>query len=145
MAYVDDLAKLSDRAKEAEAHAASAQDKAKPDLERDASAARASSQASAEKLRGTAENGKGNSSDDWAGVQQRWNEHVAAVRAKIESKKEEHDAAAAERRAIGAEEDASFAIDFAYSAIDEADSAVLDALLARREADELAGRAGASA
>lgn len=143
MAYSDELAKLSDRVKEAEVHAAAAQDKAKADLERDASTARASSQANAEKLRETAEHRKGQISENWAGVQQKWNEHVATARAKIESKKAEHDVAEAERHAIGADEDASFAIDFAYAAIDEADSAVLDAVLARREADELAARAGA--
>jgi hypothetical protein len=37
-----------------------------------------------------------------------------------------------------AEADADLAIDYAYSAIEEAEYAVLDAILARREADEAA-------
>jgi hypothetical protein len=41
-------------------------------------------------------------------------------------------------RADIAEDDAVFAIDYAYAAIEEAEYAVLDASLARVEADELA-------
>ena len=44
-----------------------------------------------------------------------------------------------------AEDDAQFAIDFAYSAIVESEYAVLDATVARMEADELAGRSSEQA
>ena len=44
-----------------------------------------------------------------------------------------------------AEDDARFAIDFAYSAIGEAEYAVLDASLARMEADEQSEEAGKKA
>jgi hypothetical protein len=47
----------------------------------------------------------------------------------------------AESNAENAEEDASFAIDYAYAAIEEAEYAVLDAALARKQADELAASA----
>ena len=50
----------------------------------------------------------------------------------------EHDLQAAQRTAESAEEDAAFAIDYAYAAIDEAEYAVLDAALARMNADDLA-------
>jgi hypothetical protein len=50
----------------------------------------------------------------------------------------------AQSKADNAEDDAAFAIDYAYGAIEEAEYAVLDAALARMDADELAG-AGASA
>jgi hypothetical protein len=45
----------------------------------------------------------------------------------------------AQRTADGAEADADFAVDYALAAIEEAEYAVLDATLARMEADELAG------
>jgi hypothetical protein len=46
----------------------------------------------------------------------------------------------AEARAEGAEDDALFAIDYAYVTIEEAESAVLDAIVARNDANELAAR-----
>ena len=46
---------------------------------------------------------------------------------------------AAQRAADSAEDDAAWAIDYAYAAIDEADYAVLQAMLARMDADALAG------
>jgi hypothetical protein len=55
----------------------------------------------------------------------------------------EHDLDRANKRAENAEGDAAFAIDYAVAAIDEAEYAVLDAALARKEADELAGGASA--
>ena len=54
------------------------------------------------------------------------------------SRKEEIDLDKAQANAETAEGDASFAIDYAYAAIEEAEYAVLDAALARKEADELA-------
>src|SRR5271165_1423486 len=107
------LAKLSARAKEAETHAKAARDETKADLERDVSAARASSQAQAEKLRAKADASKGKISAGWAHLQRAWSEHIAKIRADIESKKTEHGS-------------------------DEAEYAVLDAALARMDADELA-------
>ena len=52
--------------------------------------------------------------------------------------KAEFNADTAEDRAAWAEADAELAIDYAYSAIEGAEYAVLDAILARREADEKA-------
>ena len=56
----------------------------------------------------------------------------------------EHDLHKAQHHADRAEEEARFAIDFAYSAVVEAEYAVLDAALARVEADDLSGRAPAA-
>ena len=47
-------------------------------------------------------------------------------------------------RADNAEDDAEFAIQYAVAAIDEAEYAVLDASLARKEAEELSDQAGAA-
>jgi hypothetical protein len=70
---------------------------------------------------------------------------VADVRSHVEAKKEQHDVRVAQRRAETAEADAEFAIDFAYSAVVDAEYAVLDAALARTEADDLAATTGATA
>jgi hypothetical protein len=145
MAASDQLAKLSVRAKEAETRTAAARDKAKADLEQDVSAARELAQADAKQLRATADASKGKISDWWTDVQGEWNEHVAAIRENIDSRKAEHGVDMAERRADNAEDDASFAVDFAYSAIEEAEYAVLDAALARVEADELSANSTATA
>jgi hypothetical protein len=63
----------------------------------------------------------------------------------VEGRKTEHDLHEAQRRADRAEDDARFAIDFAYSAIGEAEYAVLDASLARMEADEQSEEVGKKA
>ena len=141
----DELRKLSARAQEAETRAGSARDQAKADLEQDVDSARASTQARADELRATAAERKGSISAWWTDVQKSWDQHVADVRGHMETKKEQHDARVAQRRAETAEADAEFAIDFAYSTVVEAEYAVLDAALARKEADELASTAGATA
>jgi hypothetical protein len=137
MALSDELAKLATRAKQAETRAAAAQKKARNDLETDVSAARASASAQADKLRATAEAGEGKVSDWWSGVQKAWSEHVDAVRADIDDRKDKHDRAEARRAADDAEDDAQYAIDYAYAAVEEAEYAVLNAELARMESDQL--------
>jgi hypothetical protein len=141
----NELTKLSARAQEAENRAAGARDKARTDLEHDIGEARASAQAQADKLRATAEERRGSISAWWTDVQKSWDAHVAELRDRVETKKEEHDVHVAQRRAEHAEADAEFAIDFAYGAVVEAEYAVLDAALARMKAEELTERAGATA
>jgi hypothetical protein len=141
MALSDQLATLSQRAKEAEEHAAAARDKAAADIEMDREQARATADAQAEHLREAADEGKAKISDWWHDVQTNWDQHVATVRDNIESKKAELDSDRAGRKAEHAEDDAAFAIDYAAAAIVEAEYAVLDAELARKQADEVALRA----
>jgi hypothetical protein len=138
MAISDQLTKLAARAKALEDHAATAKDKARADLEHDVDMARDSAQQTADTLRDTAASGKGEVPSWWDGVQRSWDEHIAAVRDNVEEKKATHDRKSAERAADRAEDDAVFAIDYAYAAVDEAEYAVLDAILARMNADDLA-------
>jgi hypothetical protein len=145
MALSDELTKLATRAKEAETRTAAARDEAHADLEQEVESARAATQAQAEKLRQGAEEGKAKASGWWTDVQKSWNAQVASVRADVETKKEKHDVHMARARADDAEGYASFAIDLAYSAIVEAEYAALDAVLARKEADQMAAEAGATA
>ncbi len=139
MALSDQLRRLANRAEEAEKNAAAASDKAKADLEQDRENSRAVAQQEAEQLREAADAGRGKISDWWNDVQRSWNEHTAQIQKNVESKKAEIDLDRAKGRADNAEADAEFAIEFAYTAIGEAEYAVLDANLARKEADELSG------
>jgi hypothetical protein len=139
MALSDQLRRLANRAEEAEKNAAAASDKAKADLEQDRENSRAVAQQEAEQLREAADAGRGKISDWWNDVQRSWNEHIAQIQKNVESKKAEVDLDRAKGRADNAEADAEFAIEFAYTAIGEAEYAVLDANLARKEADELSG------
>jgi hypothetical protein len=65
-----------------------------------------------------------------------WNELVTKVRHDVDDKKAAHDAKRAEDRADGSEVDAQFAIEYAFAAIEEAQYAVLNAILARAEAED---------
>jgi vacuolar-type H+-ATPase subunit I/STV1 len=137
MALSDQLTGLAARAKEAGDRAAAARDKSKAGLQADVETARASAQERAKKLRESADANKNKLSVWWYDLQRTWNEHVAKIRDDIDTKQAEHDKDRAERRAEHRADDAMFAVDFAYSAIEEAEYAVLDAELARKEADEL--------
>jgi hypothetical protein len=141
MAPSDQLSKLSVRAKEVEDRVAAAQGKAKADLQAAVKEARDEAQSQADALRKSAEASKGKVSAWWQSVQRSWDEHLKAVRKNVAEKRAEHDANAARTAADQAEDDAAFAVDFAYAAIEEAEYAVLDASLARMQADELAGTA----
>jgi hypothetical protein len=112
-------------------------------VEREASSARASADAQAEKLRQAAEEGKERTSDFASDVQSSWNAHIAKVREDLESRKAEHDVHKAQRRAERAEDYAAFEIDLAYSAVVEAEYAALDAVLARMDAEQLSSQASA--
>ena len=145
MPLSNELTRLTARAKEAETRTAAARDEAQADLERRVESARAAAQTQAEKLRQGAEEGKAEVSGWWTDVQKSWNAQVARVRADVDSKKEKRDVHMAQVRADDAEGYASFAIDLAYSAVVEAEYASLDAVLARREADQMAAEVGATA
>jgi hypothetical protein len=144
MALSDDVKKLADRAKDAEDRTAEAREKAKAELEADRDAARVAGEEQGKELRAVAEKGEEQISDAWKEMQISWNNATAALRENIQNRKAEHDLHQAQRSADLAEDDAKFAIDFAYSAIGEAEYAVLDATLARKEAEELSQQAGAT-
>ena len=132
------LAKLSARAKEAEDHAATARNQARADVEKSASEARAAAEAHAEELRKSAATTGAQISASWNDMQRSWADHVAQVREDIDEKKGQFDAKRAGTRADDAEVDALIAIDYAYATVEEAEYAVLDAISARMEANDLA-------
>jgi hypothetical protein len=138
MALSADLRRLADRAEEAERNAVAARDKQKAELEQDRERSREVAKQQAEQLREAADAGHDKISSWWNDVQRNWNKHIAQLQENVQAKKGEIDVDRARRRADNAEADAAFAIEFAYSAIGEAEYAVIDADLARKEADELA-------
>jgi hypothetical protein len=145
MSLSDQLGKLAERAKQAETRAVAAQHKAASDLRADVAAARATAQAEAQKLRESAEDGRGEISDRRLSVQQTWSEYVDAVHRTIDEANAEVDLAQARRAADTAESDASYAIDYAYAMIEQAESDVLHAEYARMNADDLEAAAHAGA
>ena len=71
----------------------------------------------------------------WSDVQSTWSGHVARIREDVEGKKAEMDVKKARHRANVAEDDAVAAVAFAEAALEEAEYAVLNATLARMDAD----------
>jgi hypothetical protein len=138
MALSDDLARLSVRAKEIENRYAAAKQQERDQLEQDVEQARASAQATVDKLHAQSTQTAGEVQAWGEDMQRSWSDHVAGVRQRIAARKARHDAKATERNAEDAEDYAEFAIAVASSAIEEAEYAVLDAALARADANAAA-------
>lgn len=143
MTFSENLHKVTDRAKAAEEKAHDAQKRASEnaqaariDLETKVKRSGASAAAQAAKLRESAQASRDKLSGWWDHRQATWNELVTKVRHDVDDEKAAHDAKKAEDRADGAEVDAQFAIEYAFAAIEEAEYAVLDAILARAEAED---------
>ena len=71
----------------------------------------------------------------WGEVQNNWKSHIDAVRQNADEAKANLDAKVLVRRADRAEDDAAAAVEFAYAAFEEAEYQVLNAALARMDAD----------
>ena len=138
MGASNDLRKLADRAKTAEDHAATAKTQARAELQKTVTDVRASAEAGAKKLQDQTRAAGQQVSDSWNDVQQSWTAHFAKARQDMDHRKAKFDASNAASEADWAEWNAQLTIDYAYSAIEEAEYAVLDAILARRDADEAA-------
>jgi len=138
VALSDALEQLAARARAVEQNARDLEAQGRADLEAKVAEARKAADEDADKLRARSQDLSDDAQRSWNDVQESWKEHVAHVRERISDKKAELDVDMAERRAKRAEDDALDAIDFAGAAVDEAEYATLDAVLARKEADELA-------
>ena len=138
MAASDDLKKLADRAKAAEDHAAVAKTQARAELQKTVADVRASAEAGATKFQTQTQAAGQQVSDSWNDVQRSWTAHINKARKDMDHGKAKFDASNAASEADWAEWNAQLTIDYAYSAIEEAEYAVLDAILARRDADEAA-------
>jgi hypothetical protein len=130
--------KLADRANEAAARVHASTSKTKEKLELQVSEARAAADKTTQELQAKAAASRDEASQRWSEIRQEWHDHIAKIQAKIDTEKQERRLDRAQLRAALAEDDALAAIDFGYLAIEDAEWAVLDAGLARAEADELA-------
>ena len=133
--YMDDLAEYARKANERVKASLGA---TKEELQSQVSTARASIEQTNRRLEEKATSSE--PSKRWNEARQSWNNHTAEIRQKADAEKTKHDAARAERRAGWAEADALESIDFAYLALEEAEYEVLEAALARAEADALAAK-----
>jgi hypothetical protein len=138
MTVSDDLARLSVQAKQAEDRAAAAKAQARDHLQQAVQEARDSTQQTANKLRAESA-AAADRTDAWAdNIQRSWDDHLARAGERIDARKTRHAADRAKSDAEDAESYAAYSIDLAYSAIEEAEYAVLEAVLARADADEAA-------
>jgi hypothetical protein len=124
---------------ESEIKEAAAQDRA--ELSATAEQARKAADDRTAELRARAQDTSDKAEAHWNEVQSSWDQHVQRTRTRIQEKKTEHDIDSARRGAEWAEADALDAVDFAEAAVVEAEYAVLDAAIARKNADELAASA----
>jgi hypothetical protein len=132
------LTDLAARSKNTEDVVAAAQEKNRARLENQRDELKASIAA------GSAEAQKRVAADK-ATAQQWWNDtrsavdaRFAAMRADADERRTEKDIKKAERRAVQAEQDAADAIDWALYVLDQAEYSVIDAVIARADADDLA-------
>jgi hypothetical protein len=134
----EQLDKLADRVKQSEENIEHAKEEGQAELRARVQQARESSEKDAAELKSGAGGAKAKASKWWTDVQDDWTKHIDKIRKDVDSRKEEHDLKRAEHHAEHREDDAVAAVAFAYAAFEEAEYAVLDAILAREEADELA-------
>lgn len=134
----EQLDKLADRVRQSEENIEHAKGEGQAELKDRVQRARESSETHAAELKSGAGGAKAKASKWWTDVQDDWTKHIDKIRKDVDSRKEEHDVKRAEHRAEHREDDAEAAVAFAYAAFEEAEYAVLDAILAREEADELA-------
>ena len=124
--------------KAAENRFAAAQQDAHAKLQQDAQNARELLHKNTDQLREAAEANQGKVAAWWSGVQKSWDDDIASIRGDMESKKAKLDVKAAQLKADDTEAEAKFAIKYAYWAVEEAEYRVLDAALARMDADGMA-------
>jgi hypothetical protein len=81
---------------------------------------------------------KGDVDSKWQDLRGALDARFAAIRGNVEERRFERDLRRAEHRADVAEQDAADAVDFALYVLDQAEYAVVEAVLARADADEMA-------
>ena len=136
MALSDQLSDLAKRAKKAEDRTRAATTEAKEEVAARVKQASETAHRQADELTTKTEAGKAQASAWWVELRSDWAKHVAKVREGIATRKAAADAKEAQLEANIASADAEVAINIASDALDEAEYAVMDAILAQKEADE---------
>ena len=134
----EQLADLSARAKKAEEDEAAARREAREKIQERVDQIEGDAQMRAAQLNAAATQAKETLEGQWADLQATARQQRAKLKADINAKKAELDAKRAERKAEDAEDNAALAIAFAYDAVEYAEAAVLEAVIARSDAEALA-------
>jgi len=138
MALSDQLTDLANRTKQLEDSAAAAREQDRKKLEPHRDELDASMQKQAQKIKTDAQKAGVQVRSWWADTTDRIEERRAEVGAKMAKNKAEHQAKKADRDAEDAENYASNLIGLAAYVTDAAEYAVVDAAIARSEADAIA-------
>ena len=138
MSVTDNFAKLKEQVEKADRDVKAAAEQNQAEIQSKVDEARRDADQRAAELRAKTENADREGQSQWREMQADLNRHIERVRARMDAKKAAVDADVAEDDAEWAEADARDAIDFALSAIAEAEYATLDAMLARKNAAQLA-------
>jgi hypothetical protein len=134
----EQLNDLAERAKQAEETVAAARANNRAALESQRERLKSSIDASRATVQGGVAAAQEEVQSWWDETRSNMHERFEALRAKRDEQRAEWDLHRAENRADDAELDAADAIDFAIFALDEAEYAVIDAVIDRADADELA-------
>jgi hypothetical protein len=132
------MARLSERTKAAEEHAADARTQTHQELEARIATAKADAQRRRDEARASGAQAKSDATAQWSKLRGNVGDYFDGMRSRIDERRDDHDAHIAERRAEQAEENAGDSIDFAAWAVAEAEASVLEAADARVIADSLA-------
>jgi hypothetical protein len=131
----EQMSDLSAHAKEAEDSAAAARAKGRDAVQARVDKLEADASARGARMDAAATSTKDAAVGQWNKMHTQVKSGVDGIKADIDVKKREADKGRAERKASRAEDNAASAIDFALDAIDYAESAVLDAIVARSDAE----------
>jgi hypothetical protein len=134
----ESLSDLSAKAKAAEDAAAAAREEGREKLEARLADLRSSAERRQAQLEQAATEAKDSATSRWNELRSAVKAHNERVTSDLDARKQASDEKRAQRRAEWAEQDATAAIGFAVFAIEQAEYAVLDAIIARDEADTAA-------
>ena len=132
----DSLADLATRVKELEDSAAAARDDNRAALEARHHALENAIDREVKEFQAAADGAAVRAATWWTDTRDSIERQITAMRTDVQQRKAEHRQDRAERRAETAEEDATAAIALAAYCLDAAEWAVVDAVLARAEADD---------
>jgi hypothetical protein len=129
--------KIADTARSATEKVEAAGQRTRDQLEADVAAAHERATAAAVRRKDKSDAAGDTASSEWQEVREKWNAHVAKVRAHAHEKMGQIEAHNSAVNADITEAYAYDAMDFALDAVEEAEYAVLDALYARANAQSL--------
>jgi hypothetical protein len=132
------LSELAAKAKAAEDAVAAARQEGREELEARLADLRSSAEQRQAQLEQAATEAKDSATARWDDMRVAVRTHRERIKSDLEARKQTSDAKRTQRRADWAEQDAAAAIAFAMFAVEQAEYAVLDAVVARDEADGVA-------